>query len=388
MTAFELLLAAVGLGSGIISGLVILSFSKSPGLGAGVALAVWGTTAAVLAFDMTPVQTAVVMAAACAPFAAAAGIRAGRLENRKRADEARRTLAKLLPQGWNPQTGPEADPEGTPDDVQLIIDPLSHPPERVARAMENCLAGRRGDTARVIAENIAARLQAQIDLDQRGTPEAQDKIQQEIQKEPGEESREERPEGRTLPPVSPKILLFGAAAGMVHLLMNLEEVTAGGPGGDEVIAGSIAAALEISLALWAGPRICAPIWRAALGKLPESTGVQTRPAGGWPALLHRTAVHTGPFAAAAMAGTLAFLAIDLATGVHGGTGWTRVPAPAALAVSLLLCRTLLMGTQADPALTRDTLLSSHRLWRKVTGHGPLGGGHGRPGRRGKTEGKT
>ena len=174
MTAFELLLAAVGVGSGIISGLVILSFSKSPGLGAGAALAVWGTTAAVLAFDMTPVRTAVVMAAACAPFAAAAGIRAGRLENRKRADEARRTLAKLLPQGWNPQTGPEAGreagPEGIPDDVNIIIDPGSHPEERVRTAMADCLAGRRGDTARVIAENIAARLQAQIDLGQRGDP--------------------------------------------------------------------------------------------------------------------------------------------------------------------------------------------------------------------------
>ena len=184
MTGFETTLAAAGAASGIISALAIFVISGSPRLGAGAAAAVWTATAAVIILDLTAVQTALTMAVACAPFAAA-GIAAARRAERKNAEEACRTLAKLLPQGWNREVsprgagreaGPEDDPEGSPDDVNIIIDPSNHPAERVRTAMANCLAGRRGDTARVIAEDLAANLQARIDRGQRKTREAMEKI--------------------------------------------------------------------------------------------------------------------------------------------------------------------------------------------------------------------
>ena len=178
MTGFEAILAAAGAASGIISALAVMVISGgSPRLVVWAAAAVWAATAAVIILDLNALQTALAITAACAPLAAAAGrASAGRAE-RKNAEEARRALAKLLPQGWNPDAsprgaGPEAGPEGSPDDVNIIIDPHNHPADRVSTAMTNCLAGRRGDTARVIAENLAANLQARIDRSQRKTGEA------------------------------------------------------------------------------------------------------------------------------------------------------------------------------------------------------------------------
>ena len=78
--------------------------------------------------------------------------------------------------------------------------------------MANCLAGRRGDTARVIAENLAVNLQARIDRGRRKTREAGGGAR--------DEAGDEKPDGQRILTVSPKVLFWGAAAGMIRLLMD------------------------------------------------------------------------------------------------------------------------------------------------------------------------